>query len=77
MARGAAVSDCYDYVRRCYHVPAYVGVRVKVKDREGVLVAPRSSDQYVHIRFNGETRVTGPFHPTDGVEYLVEGVERR
>jgi hypothetical protein len=63
--------DCYDYVRRYYGVPANVGQRVKVNGKgEGVLVGKQGSQQYVWIRFDGETRVNGPFHPTDGVEYM-------
>ena len=61
--------DCYEYVRRYYKVPAYVGVRVKVRDREGVLVKSRCPDQYVYVLFDGDKRMTGPFHPTDGIEY--------
>lgn len=64
--------DCYDYVRRYYGVPAYIGVRVRVRNREGVLVNRGPSDQYVYIRFDGDKRVTGPFHPTDGIEYQPE-----
>lgn len=69
MTRRRVQADCYEYVRNCYHVPAYVGVRVTVKGREGVLVAPRSPDQYVYILFDGDTRVTGPFHPDDSIRY--------
>lgn len=61
--------DCYEYVRNYYHVPAYVGVRVKVRDREGVLVAPRCPNQYVYVLFDGDTKMTGPFHPDDHVTY--------
>jgi len=64
--------DCYDYVRRYYGVPAYVGVRVRVREREGVLVQGKGhADQYLHIHFDGDARVSGPYHPTDGIEYLV------
>lgn len=62
--------DCYDYVRRYYGVPAYIGVRVKVSGREGVLVNSRCQ-HYLYIRFDGDMRVAGPYHPTDGIEYLV------
>lgn len=66
--------DCYDYVRNYYGVPAYIGVRVRVRDREGVLVQGKGhSDQYLHIRFDGDARVSGPYHPTDHIEYLVTG----
>jgi len=68
-------TDCYEYVRNYYHVPAYVGVRVRLPSgREGVLVAAKSDLHYVHILIDGERR-RGLYHPTDGVEYLVEGAK--
>lgn len=68
--------DCYDYVRRYYGVPAYVGMRVRVREREGVLVQGRGrSDQYLHIRFDGEDKTSGPYHPTDGITYLLVSTE--
>jgi hypothetical protein len=63
--------DCYDYVRRVYHVPAYVGVRVKVGARDGVLV-PTRIGHYLSIHFDGAARESGPYHPTDGIVYLAE-----
>jgi hypothetical protein len=63
----------YTYVRSYYDVPAYVGMAVRVRGRSGVLVKPRRDDQYVYIRFDGETRTAGPFHPTDEIEYLPIG----
>lgn len=62
--------DCYDYVRRTYRVPAYIGMRVRYAGREGVLVKPRCSDQYVHVLWDGDPSTKGPYHPTDGIEYL-------
>lgn len=64
--------DCYDYVRKYYHVPAYIGVRVAIHGRTGVLVKHSPSDQYVYVRFDGDKRVTGPFHPTDKIDYHPE-----
>lgn len=64
-------TDPYEYVRGYYNVPAFIGMRVRVKDREGVLVKPRSADQYVHILFDGDKRPRGPYHPTDGITYLL------
>lgn len=67
--------DCYDYVRRYYRVPAYIGMRVRLYDSrrdelvEGVLVKSRG-DQYVYILLDGDTKARGPYHPTDGIEYL-------
>lgn len=71
-------SEAYDYVRNYYNVPAYIGVRVRVGGREGTLVDPRYRDQYIYIRFDGDSRVSGPYHPTDGIEYLpLKGTQAR
>lgn len=64
--------DCYDYVRRYYNVPAYIGVRVKVGGKEGVIVKASGSQQYVHIRLDGQKHAN-PYHPTDGIEYRTAG----
>lgn len=61
--------DCYDYVRKMYGVPAYIGARVRYNDREGVIMRARTDLHYVHIRFDG-TKFTVPCHPTDEIEYL-------
>lgn len=65
------MSDCYDYVRRYYGVPAFIGARVSVGGRTGVLAARRRTDQYVYIRFDGDQKATGPWHPMDGIAYEV------
>lgn len=70
-ARGAK-PDCYDYIRNYYSVPAYVGMRVKVRGREGALVEAKHSQMYVHILLEGDKR-SDVYHPTDGVEYLPAG----
>lgn len=62
--------DCYDYVRRYYGVPAKVGQRVKAYGKEGVLTRKQGSQQYIWIRIVATGRVEGPYHPTDGIEYL-------
>lgn len=67
--------DCYDYVRRYYRVPAYIGMRVRLYDSrrdelvEGVLVKA-TSGHYLSILLDGDTKPRGPYHPTDGIEYL-------
>lgn len=66
--------DCYDYVRRYYSVPAYVGMRVIAGDKPGVIVAAKSDLHYVHIKLDGQKHAN-PYHPTDGIQYLVEGGE--
>lgn len=67
--------DCYDYVRRYYSVPAYVGVRVKAGGKDGVIVAAKSDLHYVHIRLDGQKH-SNPYHPTDGIEYMTEGRQK-
>lgn len=66
--------DCYDYVRRYYNVPAYVGVRVRAEGKEGVIVEAKGSQQYVHIKLDGQKHAH-PYHPTSGIEYLIEGTK--
>lgn len=71
-------SDCYEYVRRTYGVPAYIGMRVRLETpkggrKEGELVQVYGQELYVHIRMDGEKRAF-PYHPTtEGLTYLVEG----
>jgi hypothetical protein len=66
-------TDCYDYVRNYYGVPAKVGGQVRQRipgaTTRGVLVRKTGSQQYVWVRWDGETKTSGPYHPTD-VEYL-------
>lgn len=62
-------TDCYDYVRNYYGVPARVGMRVRCYGKEGVLVRAKSDLHYLHIRFDGQ-KFSLPAHPTDGIEYL-------
>jgi len=64
-----SIPDCYDYVRRYYAVPAYIGKRVRVGGKEGVIVKANGSQQYVHIRLD-DAKHANPYHPTDGIEYL-------
>jgi hypothetical protein len=64
------VDSPYTYVRSYYKVPAYVGVRVRADGRDGELAVPRHSNHYIYIRFDGEVKISGPFHPTDRIEYL-------
>lgn len=61
-------TDCYEYVRRTYGVPAYVGVRVRIGGVEGVLVLAHTALHYVHVRFDGQ-KFAVPYHPEE-VEYL-------
>lgn len=69
-------ADCYDYVRRYYNVPAYVGMRVRVGGKKlGVIVESDGAQrQYIKIQLIGEPRPY-LYHPEYGIEYIVEGTE--
>ena len=56
-------TDCYQYVRNYYHVPAYIGARIQWRDRAGVLVKRSAGHgwQYVDILFDGDACPCGPF----------------
>jgi hypothetical protein len=71
MPKSPIESDCCDYVRRAYGVPARVGMRVKylATGKEGVIVRKRENLHYIHVKFDGAT-FSVPCHPTDGIEYL-------
>ena len=77
-AREGTMPDCYEYVRRYYNVPAYVGVKVRSTERDkrsGVVVKVRGmGDQYLHVLFDG-TKFHVPVHPGE-VEYLIEPASR-
>lgn len=66
--------DPLQYIRDQYQVAAYKGKRVrytaseKATPREGAITG--AEGPYIMIRFDGDKRATGPFHPTDGIEYL-------
>jgi hypothetical protein len=63
--------DPFRYIRDYYGVPAYKGMRVNVYGKEGVIES--ADGAYIVVRVNGEKHAR-PYHPTDGVTYLVEGV---
>ena len=58
----------YEYVKKYYGVPADPGRRVKMAGHRptetGVIVRKKSYDQYVHVRFDGQT-FSVPVHPHD------------
>lgn len=64
--------DCYDYIRRYYDVPAYIGVRVSVEGKSGVLVKARSALHYAHVKFDG-AKFSVPCHPSE-LTYHVQAI---
>ena len=64
--------DCYEYVCKFYKKPVHVGVVVRTgKGRRGRIARKDGTQQYVYVRFDGERRVLGPFHPLD-LDYFPE-----
>lgn len=69
----------YEYVKSNYGVNPVIGQRVTMGEKSGVIVAKRSYDHYVHVKFDGrnfDVRV----HPMEldygaGGEPKAEGVE--
>lgn len=60
----------YEYVRGAYNVPAYVGLAIRFCGTPGKIVMPGKSTPYVHVRLEGERRVS-VLHPCEaGLEYL-------
>ncbi len=66
--------DFYEYIRRTYNVPAYIGMRVEIEGKPGVLVAGRSDAHYLHVLFDEGYVRPQPCHPTDNVRFIVQGI---
>jgi hypothetical protein len=64
------IEDHLAFVRRCYQVPAFLGVRVRVFDgREGAIVS--CCGTYVHVLIDGDEE-EAPYHPTWKITYLLD-----
>lgn len=68
--RRMKIDQC-QYIRDYYGVPAQIGGVVKIGGKFGTI---KQADHYIHVQFMG-VRGTRPYHPTDGVEYLVDEVK--
>lgn len=60
------------YIRSTYNVPAKRGGRVRYtggdEPKDGAIAS--SDGSYVNVRWDGEKRIKGPYHPTWKMEYL-------
>ena len=65
MTRPSA-NDLLEYHRDAYGVPAYVGVKVVMKDRTGVIKG--ASGPHILVLFDGERKPV-PCHPTWEMTY--------
>jgi hypothetical protein len=63
--RRPPMPDCYDYVRSYYGVPAYIGARVRIDGREGVLVRSTSGHWALTPSRASSTSSTHPRRPHD------------
>jgi chromatin remodeling complex protein RSC6 len=60
----------YEYVKEHYGVNPEPGMRVKMDEKLGTVVAKKAYDHYVHVRFD-DRKFDVPVHPMD----LVYGVD--
>jgi hypothetical protein len=56
------------YIRAYYKVPAQRGGRVRYRGKPGRILS--TTGHYLWLMLDGETRRTGPCHPTWEMEYL-------
>lgn len=62
-------------IRKRYGCPAGRGKRVKFQGRAAVITGtPRCHGHHLNLRFDGEAKVTGPFHPLWEIDYL-DGID--
>jgi hypothetical protein len=62
-----------EYIRNQYKVPAYKGVKVIAYGKPGVITG--ASGAYLKIKLDHES-ISAPYHPTDGMDYLIENKEQ-
>ena len=65
----------FDYINRTYGLSVKRGSRVEYTGnnipRTGVVTS--ADGQYINIKFDGDTKARGPFHPTYELRYLDTG----
>lgn len=62
-------------IRKRYGCPAKRGVAVTFEGRPAVITGtPRSHGHHLNLRFDGETKTIGPFHPLWEIDYL-DGID--
>lgn len=62
-------------IRERYGCPAKRGKAVTFEGRPAVITGtPRSHGHHLNLRFEGEAKVTGPFHPLWEIDYL-DGID--
>lgn len=62
-------------IRKRYGCPAKRGARVTFEGRGATITGtPRWHGHHLNLRFDGETRVSGPFHPLWEIDYL-DGID--
>lgn len=63
------MNNSFEYIKKCYNVPAEIGRVVKVKGKQGVIV--KDMGNYIGVNFDGDKpSLISPCHPTWEVEYL-------
>lgn len=65
----------FDYINRTYNLSIGRGSRVeytgdpKTGPRQGIVTS--TNGQHINVRFDGDSRATGPFHPTWEMRQLI------
>ena len=66
----------FEYIKKFYGVSPFIGQKVKVYGKKGIIVAGRGS--YIGVNFDEDKPgLIKNCHPTDGVEYFDEGKIRK
>ncbi len=71
VTRWTGEHDCYYTVRALYHVPAYIGVRVTVDGRHGVIVETTDPKVLVNVLLDGETTPRN-CDPVNNMSYTID-----
>lgn len=66
--------DAFAYINQYYHLSLKKGSGVIDEKTKKHGQVDRADGQYIYIRWDGNSKATGPYHPTDGLEYPKEGV---
>lgn len=73
MPRKVSASEAaLEYIRNCYHVPAFKGGKVKYKGQTGTIKGGKNA--YLVLEFPDKT-MNGNYHPTWKIEYLDQNSE--
>jgi len=59
----------FDYVNRAYGLNLERGKRVRDTRNNVLGTVAKGDGQYIHILWDGDLQLKGPYHPTSDLEY--------